>query len=102
MLIYDAFKILCDDFIGRYFKTILSSCVNIICLFLQEQSPITKYLEFDGGLLVVSTLDGSLIGIDQKTGKERWTLKNSNYLHDYNLIKYINIIITQGYNENNY
>lgn len=40
------------------------------------QSPITKYLEFDGGLLVVSTLDGSLIGIDQKTGQERWTLKN--------------------------
>lgn len=33
-------------------------------------------MEFDGGLLVVSTLDGSLIGIDQKTGQERWTLKN--------------------------
>ncbi|XP_066900695.1 serine/threonine-protein kinase/endoribonuclease IRE1 isoform X1 [Halyomorpha halys] len=41
-----------------------------------EQTPVTRYLDFDGGLLVVSTLDGSLIGIDQKTGEERWTLKN--------------------------
>lgn len=41
-----------------------------------ETSHLTTYLDYDSGVLIVATLDGSLNAVDRKTGETLWTLKN--------------------------